>query len=173
MTGVIKSFGRDMLTKKNFITLEINEEFSPDDLNGKQLDISLKIHRNKRSLNANAYAWELIDNIAEKTGIRKEEIYREAIKNIGGVSEILCLPNKAVETFVNVWNGKGIGWTAETMDSKLKGCTNVRVTYGSSVYDTAQMSRLIDLLVQDARELGIPTQNNDRIRSLIENWKGV
>lgn len=172
MTGVIKSFGRDLLTKKNFITLEINEEFSPDDLNGKQLDISLKIRRNKRSTNANAYAWELIDNIAEKTGIRKVEIYREAIKNIGGVSEIVCVPNRAVETFVKVWNDKGIGWMAETMDSKLKGCTNVLITYGSSVYDTAQMSRLIDLLVQDAKELGIPTQNNDRIKSLIEDWKG-
>lgn len=173
MTGVIKQYGKDLLTGKNILTLEIDEDFLPDDLNGKLLDISLKIHRNKRSHDANAYAWVLIDEIAAKTGESRITVYREAIKNIGGVSDTICVQTKAVETLVNVWNGKGLGFMAETTESKIKGCTNVVLYYGSSTYDTAQMSRLIDLLVQDARELGIPTQNNDRIRTLIENWKGV
>lgn len=172
MTGQIKSFGRDLLTKKNFITLEINEEFSPDDLSGKLLDISLEIHSEKRSLDANAYAWVLIDQIAKKTGVPKVEIYRETIRNIGGVSKIGCYQNEDVEGIIEMWGKGKTGWIADTFESKIPGCTNVILYYGSSVYDTAQMSRLIDLLVEDAKELGIPTQNNNRIKSLIKEWKG-
>lgn len=172
MTGVIKQYGKDLLTGKNFVTLEIDEGVS-EELNGKLLDITLKAHKEKRSLDANAYAWVLIDKIAEETGVDKVTIYREAIRNIGGVSDTVCVQDKAVETLVNAWNGKGLGFMAETTESKLKGCTNVILYYGSSTYDTAQMSRLIDLLVEDARALRIPVHNDDRIRTLIENWKGV
>jgi hypothetical protein len=173
MKGTIKSFGRDLLTGKNLITLEIDEEYSPEGLFGKVLDISLKIYRKKRSLNANAYAWELMDKISEKTGVRKNEVYREAIRNIGGVSDIMCLKDEAVGKFVRVWSDKGIGFMADAMGSGvLPGFTDVLVHYGSSTYDTAQMSRLINLLVDEAHEFGIATQNNDRIRSLLEGWKG-
>lgn len=173
MTGTIKSFGRDLLTKKNFITLEINENFLPDNLSGKLLDITLKIHTKKRSLTANAYAWVLIDSIAKVTGINKIEVYQETIKNIGGVSEIISVPDDAVEKYVADWDNRGDGFMADVLGSGYPGQTEVIIYYGSSTYDTAQMSRLIDLLVQEAQELGIPTQNDDRIRSLIENWKGV
>jgi hypothetical protein len=43
--------------------------------------------------------------------------------------------------------------------------------YGSSYYDTAQMSRLIELAVQDCKELGIETRSEEEIASLLGEWK--
>ena len=48
-----------------------------------------------RSLDANAYCWVLLDRLAAHYGISKQEVYRQEIRNIGGVSEVLCLREKA------------------------------------------------------------------------------
>ena len=52
-------------------------------------DLEIKEHRKKRSLDANAYAWVLINKIADALRITPKEIYRQAIQNIGGNYEIL------------------------------------------------------------------------------------
>jgi len=49
----------------------------------KDKKFEIKEHKEKRSLNANAYAWVLIGKIAEVVGNTKEEVYREYIKNKG------------------------------------------------------------------------------------------
>ena len=126
----------------------------------------MKQHRNKRSLDANGYAWVLMDKIAARMHIDKVEVYREAIKNIGGVSETVCVQDKAVDRLRQGWEQNGIGWQTDTMPSKLKGCTNVILYYGSSTYDTQQMSLLIDHIVQDAKALGIETMTPAELEAL-------
>ena len=105
-----------------------------DELSDKEVDVIIKPHRNKRSLSANAYCWVLIDKIAEKTGIFKDEIYREAIRNIGGVSETVCVLAKAADKLKEVWEKRGLGWQVEVLDSKINGCVNMVLFYGSSCY---------------------------------------
>jgi low affinity Fe/Cu permease len=56
------------------------------------------------------------------------------------------------------------------MESKLPGCTVVILYYGSSSYDTAQMSALIDSLVQDAQALGIETRSPNEIQALLDEY---
>lgn len=48
-------------------------------------------------------------------------------------------------------------------DSKIPGCINLRLFYGSSHYDTAQMSRLIDVVIKECEEQGIQTETKDEI----------
>ena len=122
--------------------------------------------KKKRSLDANAYCWKLVDSLAEVLHESPKEVYREAIRDIGGVSDILCIKNEAVETFVTNWESRGIGWQTETFPSKLEGCTNVRVFYGSSTYDTKQMSTLIDRLIEECKAQGIPTLTPKEIAEL-------
>lgn len=124
-----------------------------------------------RSLDANAYFWVLCDKLAEKTKIRKEEIYRDLIKQIGGNSETVCVQNKAVDKLCEGWRHNGLGWLTDTSESKIEGCTNVTLYYGSSSYDTAQMSRLIDLTVQECREQEIETMTPEELSRLKEEWK--
>ena len=175
VSGRIVGANIGFMTNKPQLTLEVNElnDFKQlvDDMNGlEKLSIEIKPYRARRSLDANAYAWVLMDKLASKMSMAKEDIYREYIKNIGGNSETVCVKNSAVERLREGWSKNGIGWQTDTFPSKLEGCTNVILYYGSSTYDTAQMSRLLDLIVQDCKEFGIPTETPDEIARLKSLW---
>lgn len=142
-----------------------------DDLHETDVEVTIKKHRKKRSLDANAYAWVLMDKLAEATGRPKMQIYRDAVKDVGGNTETVCVRDKAVDRLREGWSRNGAGWVTETMPSKLDGCTNVLLYYGSSSFDTAQMSRLIDNLVQDCAALGIETMPPYKLNALLEEWK--
>lgn len=133
-------------------------------------DYTITRQTKKRSLDANAYCWTLIDKLAEATGYKRSEIYRNAIKEVGGASDTICMKDEAVDTFRKAWEEHGMGWQTETYPSKLPGCTNVVAFYGSSVYTTAQMARLIDGIIEDCKALGIETLPPERLQALVEAW---
>ena len=142
-----------------------------DELKDKPIEFEIKAVRRKRSLSANAYAWVLIDKIAKKMSIKKTEVYRNAIKEIGGVSLDTLFPTNEIEEWRDAWCGRGIGWMADILrDSTIPGYTAVRLYKGSSAYDTHQMSRLIDALVQDAEALGIDTKPQEEIDAMLQQW---
>lgn len=139
---------------------------------GKQYDIEIKQHRERRSLDANAYLWVLLDKLADALTVSndrpvtKEELYREMIKSIPGTSEVICVQDKALPKLIKGWKRNGLGWSAETFDSKIEGCTNVTLYFGSSIYDTKQMSRLIDLVISECKLQGIETMTPEQLARL-------
>ena len=175
-SGKIVGANIDFTTHKPVLMLQVNEvnDFKQlvDDMKGMdKLSIEIKPYRAKRSLDANAYFFVLADKLAEKLNTTKEEIYRNAIRDIGGVSETVCVKNKAVERLCEGWIRNGLGWQTETFPSKIEGCTNVILYYGSSTYDTAQMSRLIDNIVQECKAQGIETATPNEIANLLSLWE--
>lgn len=149
---------------------DLRETF--DALHESDIDVEIKKFRKKRSLDANAYAWVLIDKLAAVMNLTKPEIYREMIRNIGGVSEIVCVKNEAVKSLCFGWSANGrLGWFADTFPSKIEGCTNVILYFGSSVYDTKQMSDLIDAIVFACHEHGIETATPEELAKYKEEWK--
>ena len=136
----------------------------------KEYTLTVKERKEKRSLNANAYFWVMCDRLAEKLRMSKTEIYRSYVKEIGGNNDIVCCINKAVPELREAWEGRGLGWLTETEESKLEGCTNIRLYYGSSTYDRDQMSRLIELCKQDCIENDIPTWDEEELQRLCEEW---
>ena len=135
---------------------------------GKNYEIILA--RRKRSIDANAYLWTLLDKLSAELGTPKEELYQRQIRQIGGVSDIVCVQNKALDKFRREWESKGIGWQTETIPVKSEGCTGVIVYYGSSSFDTKQMSRLIDSVVTDCQSIGIEVKDENEIQSLLDSW---
>lgn len=127
--------------------------------------------KKKRSLNANAYAWRLINDIALAVRETPETVYREALKNVPNICEVVCIEDRAVDSMIRLWTRDHIGRRVEREPSRIKGCTNLYIYYGSSDFDTRQMAMLIDGLIQDARALGIETRPEEEIRSLLEEWK--
>ena len=117
----------------------------------------IKQKKKNRSLDANAYMWVLLDKLSAVLRIEKTEIYKRMVKEIGGASEVVCVKNEAVNKLCDGWRHNGIGWQTDTFQSKIEGCTNVILYYGSSTYDTVQMSRLVDLVVQECKQHGIET----------------
>lgn len=138
----------------------------------KEYIFEIRPFRKRRSLDANAYFWVLVSKLAEQLRITKEEVYRECIRNIGGNSEIVCVKTQAVERLCQGWQKNGLGWIAETFPSKLEGCTNVTLYYGSSTYDSKQMSDLIEIVVQECKELGIETMTPAELSLLLDGWEG-
>lgn len=136
-------------------------------------DLEVKEHRKKRSLDANAYCWVLIHKLAEVMRIPPEEIYRQAIQDISGNNEIVPIKEDAVEQFKQAWSHNGIGWICRDMGkSKLPGYRNLMCYYGSSVYNTKQMSDLIETLVQDCKALDIDVMTERERSLLLEEWGG-
>lgn len=138
---------------------------------GKVLDIEIKQHRKRRSLDANGYLWIICDKIAQAIGNTKEFVYIQAIKEVGQF-EIMPLKNEAVERWVSAWKSKGIGWYSEIIgDSKHEGYTNTINYYGSSVYNEKEMSVLLEEIVFQAKELGIETITPREKEELIKKWE--
>jgi len=171
MIGKLSGFTYNRDGSQN-ITVTVTDNFAQEYEELKNNDVSVEIKKffKKRSLDASAYAWTIIDKIAEKTGERKKDVYRHAIREIGGVSTIICVRDIAAESLCRGWEEHGTGWMTEKTKSKIPGCTNVTLWYGSSVYDTKQMSALIDSLIQDAEALGIPTITEKEKEQLIGRW---
>lgn len=128
-----------------------------DGLLSSEVDVEIKKHRERRSLDANAYTWLLLNKLSEKLNVPAVDIYRDMVKNVGGNNEVVCVQNKAVEKLVSGWQRNGIGWVADIFPSKIDGCTNVILYYGSSEYDVEQMT------ADRTRQAGMrPTRDRDR-----------
>lgn len=124
----------------------------------------------KRSLSANAYAWVMIDKLSEKLGISKTEIYRQYIKDLGGNTDTYRIPLKAYKPFIEHWSQNGEGWMVDLIGASGPGMVDVMVYYGSSSFDSAQMARFIDLIIQDCRDQDIEYLPPDKLSAMLEDW---
>lgn len=129
----------------------------------KQFDISE--HKEKRSLNANAYAWSLIGKIADAMRITKDEAYLKALKDWGQSEIVSVLSSINVSGYFKYFEAIG------TATLQGKEFTHYKMYKGSSEYDTREMSILIDGLIQDAKELNIDTLPPNEVQRLKEMWK--
>lgn len=172
MHGRLIDLSRGMNGKQR-VTIELDADFREGFQKLKDTDVEVEIRkfRKKRSKDANAYAWVLIDKIAQAINADKTDVYRQAIREIGGVSDIICVKDEAVPQLRRGWEHNGLGWPTDTLPSKIKGCTNVVLYYGSSTYDTKQMSGLIDHLVSEAKELGIETLTPEELSRMFGGMK--
>lgn len=159
---------------KQSLVIELDEDFGKAyvRLNNKELEVRFKEYHPKRSLDANAYFWVLCNKLAEVLGIPKSQIYQNYIREIGGNSHQVLVRDDASEDFRKIWEGQGLGWITESLVSQIKGYQWVRCYKGSSVYDTAQMSRLIDMAVYDCKEHGIDVMSDEERTLLLDKWEG-
>lgn len=171
MDGRLTGFSLNRDGSQN-VTVTVTADFGPayDELKDGPVSIEIKRAQKHRSLEANRYAWVLIDQIAAKTHIKQSEVYRSAIRDIGGVSGTGYMKEDAVPIFRKIWEKGHLGNQVEVLDVDENGWANIRIYYGSSTYDTAQMSALLDSLIQDAEALGIPTITPKEEERMLGKW---
>ena len=134
-------------------------------------EYDLKLSSKKRSLDANGMAWAILHDIAGAVRLPPNEVYREAIRNVGGISEVLMIKKEAVDQFTESFIRGHIGRQVEAHPNANPDYVTLIVTYGSSDYNTAQMSRLIDVLKEDAHALGLTLPEDEKIESLLREWE--
>ncbi len=170
----------ELLYKETVITIHIDNRYRDEVLTVldeiKELDcdydFKVKKRRNKRSLSANSYAWVLIGKIAEKQRISLTTAYREIIREMAAY-EIVPIKEEAVEHWIKTWSSHGTGWVCEDLGpcKVAEGYRYIRCHYGSSTFNTEEMSRFIDLIIQECRELGIEHLTPAELQELKDKWE--
>lgn len=131
-----------------------------------KLTLILKEYRPKRSLSQNAYMWVLLNKLAEKLDDKAENIYKHFIKDYG-VRDYILIQDQAVEELQKRWESKGIGWFTQVLrKGKIDGTTTVIVYYGSSSYNSKEMTRVVKAIIEECENNEIPTLTTDEFLSL-------
>ena len=174
LSGKLGGLSQNFSSGKQILQIELDEDFREyyDEFKEKDLAVEIKPKVERRSKDANAFLWATIGDISGKTGIPPEEVYKQMIPDVGDNYETLPVKTEHKDRFIRAWEHQGIGWLTRDMGaSKIEGYTNVMVFLGSSQYDKAQMSRIIDLALQECRTLGIPPRlTKQEIEATIERW---
>lgn len=140
-------------------------------------NLVVKLHTKKRSLDANQKLWALIHEMASIMKLTPEEIYQGYIPDVGNNYRVVPVLPEDIAQFTEDWCHGHIGRMVEDAGPCRKrdliGYRNLICYRGSSEYDTPTFSRLLDLVIQDCRQLGIETMS-DRERSLLlEEWEAT
>lgn len=125
----------------------------------------VKEHHEKRSLNANAYAWSLIGKIADVVRSSKDEVYLMMLKRYGQSEMVSVLSDIDISGYFKYYEEVG----RATLQGKE--FTHYRVYKGSSEYDSREMSILIDGIVSEAKELDIETLPPCEVDRLKNMWR--
>ena len=170
LSGMLKN--RDGEWVISFSTREdFREEF--DRLQDHLVKVDIKKYSKHRSKTANDFCWALCTDIgnALRPPLPKEEVYRRAIRDVG-VYTMILLQAEAVEKFKKNWSMNGVGWFADVIDDSKKnpGCKVVFAYYGTSTYDSTEMGRLLDYLVQDATNMGLPIPTSKEQEEMLNAW---
>lgn len=177
-TGIITDINIDYETRKSKISLlldtkeiDVIEKLKSEN----KLNVELKKWFKKRSLDANSYCWlmckKIADELSKESIVTKEEIYKDAILQVG-TFEPFIVQEKTYDKFKRIWEKQGLGFLVQEVSKKDK-CIKVNCYYGSSTYDSKEMSLLINLLVDLAKSLNIETKPQQEIDSLLNEWGKV
>lgn len=161
----------DLKTWRWFVSFELDE--APeiyDETATEELEISVKKYREKRSLNANAYFHVLVDKIAKKSGMSAVEAKNLMLERYGTmdvqIGKIILRSDipylKLTELHLRA-----------TSEYEMRGETIYRgyiAIKGSHLYDSKEMSDLIDGTVEEAKMLGIETLTPNELEALKNAW---
>lgn len=126
----------------------------------------IKEYRERRSQDANAYAWVLMGKIAEALHTTKDEVYLKMLGRYGVFTHLVVKP-AVVERVKQEWN-----IVKELGEVTINGTTGIQLQcyFGSSTYDTKEMARLIDGIVSECEEMEIETMTPDELAILKDRW---
>ena len=169
LTGKIKDLKTDYRTGEALLTLSVDQKQSAmncfDELNGvDKLSFKIDQHRDKRSLNANNYAWALLTQIGNATRKSKEAVYFDMLKDYGQSEMISVKAHIKLDQYIKYYEEAG----ETTLNGTL--FKHYKVYKGSSEFDKREMSIFIDGVVQEATNLGIDVRTPDEIAKLKSLW---
>lgn len=182
LTGRITGISTNFLTKKFELTVAVNEADSLTNGYGELkdaelLDIRIRKHRNRRSLDANAYFHVLVDRLADRMGISKPRCKNIMIGRYGQPFYIdeSETAEAVIKTNIPV---------AQMLENEMVHCMPCgqkiedgkelvfyKIFRGSSTYDTKEMSDLIDGTVSECRDLGVETLPPQELERMLALWK--
>jgi hypothetical protein len=162
------------LDNKAELTLSLEGKINKNDIqelydiirNGKKLSVELKQFRVKRSIDANAMLWVILDKIAQHLRTSKDEVYLQMLQRYGVFTHIV-VKKEAVDRIKSEW--KTVVDLGEVTVNNKTGI-QLQCYFGSSTYDSKEFSVLLTGVIDEARGMGIEVISEEEKESLIENW---
>ena len=169
-TGELKGIVRDWNTNQFNITFSINENQvvnEVDKLKDCKLSIKAVKHREKRSLDSNAYAWVLMQKIAEAINSNKWDVYLELLQKYSRSFTHVIIKPEAIDKMKELYRT-----CVDLGEISVNGITGhqLQVFYGSSTFNTKEMSVFIDGIVSECKELGIETLAPEELERMKAQW---
>ena len=167
--GKFKSISRDWLSGKWEINFSTDENITGgiDKIKDKLLRIVVKQYREKRSLDSNAYAWVLMQKIAEAIHSDKWSVYLEMLEKYSRAFTHIIVRPDVVDRVKEEWRTvRNLG------EITVNGQTGIQLQcyFGSSTFDTKEMSVFIDGLIEECRQLEIETLPPNEIERMKREW---
>ena len=165
---ITQVLGKDGQNLNVLLSLTDTNPESLNDLFNQELSVRLIKYHPKRSQDSNSYLWVLLSKMAEKLRTSKEELYEFKLRQYGVPYE------KEDGSHVVIAMKEGIPlkdlpghwlWLKDT-----NGASNYLMLKGTSEYDSAEMARFLDMIVQDAKDLGIETLTPDELERMKNEW---
>lgn len=172
-TGSIQRVYQDFETGKFHVDIVFNEGVSVANVLTKFLTdrtiVQAKVEKEskKRSLDSNSYCWVLCTKIAEVVESSKEEVYEEMIQRYGYIyeDENGCVTMTIPESRdISLYEGH---WKFIKGNDKFKAYLKLK---GSSEYNSREMAHFVDMIVLEAKELGIDTMTPNQIAEMNAKW---
>ena len=139
--------------------------------------LEIREARKKRSLDANQKMWALINQMSTILRLTPEEIYQGYIPDVGNNYRIFPVKPEEINAFANEWCDGHLGRMVEDMGPcrlhDLRGYHNLKCYKGSSEYDGPTFSRLLDLVINDCKQLGIETMSEQERSLLMTEWEAT
>lgn len=162
--GRITGIQMPFRSKRPVVSFEVQAE--PEALE-KYMDIDLDInfsrHRNRRSIDANAFLWACLGEIARAISSDTWSIYLYMLERYGKFTHILVKP-EAVEQVRQVWRETKIVGEKDGMIQML-------CFFGSSTYNTKEFSQLLDGVVSEMKEMHLETPPDEEMKRLLEGMR--
>lgn len=151
---------------KPILSLVLNKGFDIQPILDTDLDIEIKKHRKKRSLDANAALWKMLSMMADKLNASKDDLYIEMLDRYGVFTHIVAKPN-VVDRVKQEWRT-----VRELGEVTINGKTGVQLQcyFGSSTYDSKEFSVLLNGVIDEAKALGIDFISAEEKVRMIEEW---
>lgn len=138
----------------------------------KVLNVEIKPFRKARSLDANSYLWVLIGEMAAILKSTSDAVYEQMLIDYGAYVNLPLwkpeLESEKKKHRLCVENGETVLTDKHGAEQTFVWCKCYR---GSSEYDTAEMARLIDGVVFEAKQLGIDTRTPKEIEDIKQAWQ--
>lgn len=170
-TGEIQSVTKDWQSDKFIVSFSMNESLPVDEVNslmGEKLNVEAKKWRKKRSLDSNGYLWVLCTEIANVISSSKEEVYEEMLQKYG----VLYQDEDGEYVVITLKGSIDISkvdghWKFYQGNGKFNAYLMIK---GTSEYNTSEMAKFLDMVIQEAKELGIQTETPDEIARMNALW---
>lgn len=170
-TGKMLNVSKDWKSDEWNITFSINEPSAMEEIeqiqNCDKLSIKATKYRKKRSLDANALLWACLGELAAALRADKWDIYLKMLKRYGKYTYICVKPN-VVDAMKAQWREcEEIG----EVDINGQKAVQLLCYFGSSTYDSREFSILLDGVISEMKDAGIPTPTTQEMQRSLEEWE--